>query len=56
MRTIILSGGDMGGTEIETDLEPGAEVQVTSDAGESAGLVLRYRVEADGPAVYVGVA
>jgi hypothetical protein len=54
MSNVILSGGDMGGMEIETDAEIGDEILIWSDAGETSGRTLRYR--RDGVlAVYIGV-
>jgi len=55
MRTILLNGGDMGGTTVETSAATGDLVEVTSDTGGTAGQVLLYRVEADGRGTFVGM-
>jgi hypothetical protein len=55
MEQVTLSGGDMGGTVVETDAGPGEEIQIVSDAGETAGLTLSYRRDSRTQAVYAGV-
>lgn len=56
MDQVTLSGGDMGGTVVETDVALGGELLVVSKAGESAGQTLRYRRDHKDQAVYTGTA
>lgn len=55
MDQVTLSGGDMGGTVVETDVALGGEILVVSEAGETSGRTLRYRRDHPNQAVYTGV-
>lgn len=54
MDQVTLSGGDMGGSVVETDVELGGEIRVVSESGETAGRTLVYRRDRPTQAVYTG--